>query len=187
MPRRRKTSLLDLAAKLPWKLSLTLAPISYLVLHTFAQRKPPTATRLDQMGEVVGGSMLSTLSGIGQYLVPMILLAGAAISYLQARKRSQRFELTAQFGQRSALLNMTWQDFEGLVAEHFKRKGFAVTVRCGRRRGCRTAQGPGAIAGAMQTMARHLGGRRSGAPAVWRDGGQRRGQRLRRHVRGLHA
>lgn len=134
MARRRKSGLdqaLELAAKLPWKVSVALAPVSYVVLHSFAGLKPPTATSLDQMGSVVAGSMVSTFCAIGQYVVPLILWAGALASFLEARKRSNRFELTAEHGQRSALLNMTWQDFEGLVAEHFKRKGFDVTVNGG--------------------------------------------------------
>lgn len=134
MARRRQSGLdqaIEVAAMLPWKVSVALAPTAYLVLHLFAARKPPVATSLDQMGDVVASSMISTLCSIGQYLVPAILLIGAIVSFLEARKRSNRFELTVERGQRCALLNMTWQDFEGLVAEHFKRKGFNVTVNGG--------------------------------------------------------
>lgn len=134
MARRRKSGLdqaLDLAAKLPWKVSVALAPVFYVLLHIFAGRKPPTATSLDQMGNVVAGSMIATFCAIGQYVVPLILLIGAAVSYLKARKRRDRFELTAEHGQRSALLNMTWREFEELVAEYFGRKGFTVIVNDG--------------------------------------------------------
>lgn len=131
MARRRKSGLdqaIEVAAMLPWKVSAALAPIAYLVLHVFAGRKPPVATSLDQMGGVVASSMLSTFCSIGQYLVPVILLIGAVVSFLEARKRRGRFQRTADIGQRSALLNMSWQDFEGLVAEYFKRKGFDVAI-----------------------------------------------------------
>lgn len=90
MAQRRKSNLdqaFDLAAKLPWKVSVALAPVSYVLLHIFAERKPPTATSLDQMGNVVAGSMIATFCAIGQYVVPLILLIGAAVSYLKARKR----------------------------------------------------------------------------------------------------
>lgn len=134
MARRQKKGLdqvIEVAVKLPWKLSVALAPISYLLLHIFAGLKPPAATSLDQMGDVVASSMISTFCAIGQYLVPLILLTGAVVSFLEARKRSNRFQLTVEHGQRSALLNMTWQDFESLVAEHFKRKGFDINVNGG--------------------------------------------------------
>jgi restriction system protein len=134
MARRRKSGI-DLAfqpaAKLPWKVSVVLAPVSYGVLHIFATLKPPAASSLDQMDKVVIGSVISTLCAIGQYVLPAILLTGAVVSFLEARKHSHRFELTAERGQRSALLGMTWQDFEGTVAEHFKRKGFGVVIKGG--------------------------------------------------------
>lgn len=79
MARRRKSGLdqaLDLAAKLPWKVSVALAPASYVLLHIFAERKPPTATSLDQMDNVVAGSMIATF--ISSHPFSPALFSGAA-------------------------------------------------------------------------------------------------------------
>lgn len=131
MSRRKRTSpaedVLDLVALLPWWAGVALALLSYLLLHGVATQPLPAApTEVGQMGTFVTKSMWRTLATFGQYLLPALCLAGAAVS---AWRRSVRTKLVADVAQSkssNALDGMTWQQFEMLVAEGFRMQGYRV-------------------------------------------------------------
>jgi restriction system protein len=62
----------------------------------------------------------------GQYILPLICLAGAAISAVRQRRRRQLFETTSSSSSADALQNMPWREFETLVGEGFRRRGYGV-------------------------------------------------------------
>jgi len=131
MSRRKRTSpaedVMDLVALLPWWAGVALALMSYLLLHGVATQALPAApTEVGQMGTFVTKSIWRTLATLGQYLLPVLCLAGAAVS---AWRRSVRTKLMADVGQSKssdALDGMTWQQFEMLVAEGFRMQGYRV-------------------------------------------------------------
>jgi restriction system protein len=67
------------------------------------------------------------LAFYGQFLVPPLLVVGALISFLRRRKRSGLIGNVAGDGNGNALLRLNWQDFELMVGEAFRMKGFSVS------------------------------------------------------------
>lgn len=90
MARRRSSAVEDLyglAAVLPWWVGSGLAVIAYVFLHRHATSEVPMTVVPGQIGQMVVGQMTRTLAIYGQYIVPLILLAGALASFLGRRKR----------------------------------------------------------------------------------------------------
>ncbi|NDP48655.1 MAG: restriction endonuclease [Sulfuriferula multivorans] len=123
----RFENLLALISKLPWWAGAMLALAAYLMLHSMAS---PEVTAGSQPG-ILGGAdspiLLNSLAMLGQYLVPAFFLLGAVVS-VYGRYRSEinpgGVATRAEWG---ALNAMTWRQFETLVGESFRRKGYSVT------------------------------------------------------------
>lgn len=117
----------DLSSRLPWWLALLLALLSYLLLHFYAGRTEPPPTQLGGFGSYAGRQLYRGIALYLQYLIPAVLIIGAIVSAVRRAQQRKRFDETRSRGTRSALLDMSWQEFEGLVAEHFRRQGYVVT------------------------------------------------------------
>ncbi len=131
MTRRRKTSpaedLLALVALLPWWVGVILAIASYWLLHLWAAQPVTATAQPGQVGTLVTQTLWRTLASVGQYILPLICLAGAGVS---AWRRNERKRLVADVGQsRTAdvLDGMSWHQFEKLVGEGFRLQGYRVT------------------------------------------------------------
>ena len=130
MARRRKSStaedLMDLVALLPWWAGVALALASYGVLHAIATRPLPAAQSAQQIGQLAATAIWQGLATGGQYLLPMICLFGAVMSAVRRRQRRVLFDTTSASSSAEALQDMSWQQFELLVGEGFRRRGYAV-------------------------------------------------------------
>lgn len=128
-PRRKQNLIADvveLAARMPWWLSLLLAAVLYFVLHAFAARPVPAAGQPGQIGSASAIAAAHAIAGVLQYVLPSALAAGAAASIWRRRQRSQLAAEVAATTQAGALDGITWQQFEQLVSEHFRQQGFTV-------------------------------------------------------------
>lgn len=127
MPRRGKSSpaedLIDLVALMPWWAGVVLAVASYLVLHAVASAPPPTPAPGVSMG---WRSLGRALALAGQYIAPLICLLGALLSFLRRRKREGLHENVRRSNSADALERMSWREFELLVGESFRQRGYAV-------------------------------------------------------------
>lgn len=130
MPRRKKTSpvedLLFFIALLPWWAGVGLAVISYAILHALAAPAATHPAQAGQMGHYAAQLLGRTLAYYGQFILPILCLAGAAIS---AWRRRQRRALVATVTQNPAadmLDNLSWREFEQLVGEGFRLQGYQV-------------------------------------------------------------
>ena len=127
---RKKSSpgedLMRLVAMLPWWVGVALAVVSYFVLHGLAVPTPPAALLPGQAGAVVVRVMGTALANIGQYLVPVLCLAGAGLSSWRRRHRQTLVANVVQAKSADALDGMSWQEFEMLVGEAFRLQGFSV-------------------------------------------------------------
>lgn len=130
MGRRRNSGILDdvyeIAAGLPWWVGTTLAIVVYGVLHWYAARDVPTNVAPGQFGQVLAVHMLKSAASIGQYFVPLVLLAGSAMSYIGRRKREGLVQAVGNGKSINVLHDMNWRDFEMLVGEGFRMRGFSV-------------------------------------------------------------
>lgn len=132
MPRRRKTSpledLIELAAMLPWWLGLALALVAYLLLHSYATSPVPAAKDLHQFGEQASGMVIRGFATVGQYIVPFAFALGAIGSFVGRSKRKKLVADVANARESGRTVDgISWREFEQLVGEVFRRKGFSVT------------------------------------------------------------
>jgi restriction system protein len=136
MTRSRQSSafndLLDIASKLPWKVSLGVAAISLLGLHLLAAAvvPTPTVTTLADLRGVVIHQGIHVIAFLLQFVVPPAFLIGATVSYFKRSQSIRLFEDT-RTAQGPAVASLTWQQFESLVAEGFRQRGFQVTEKGG--------------------------------------------------------
>ncbi len=78
------------------------------------------------MGAALGQTVFKAFAAVGQYFVPLICIAGALLSIWGRQKREKLFS-DASVGESVSVLNgMTWQEFEMLVGEAFRRGGYFV-------------------------------------------------------------
>lgn len=119
--------LIEIARKLPWWAGGVLAVAAYFLLHGLTGSEVTADAQPGRMGEFVSQSLVQTLASVGQYLLPLVFLVGAALS---AYGRHTRRGLHAEGAARpaaGAFSDMSRQQFEALVGEAFRHKGYSVT------------------------------------------------------------
>tara|TARA_B100001059_G_scaffold53555_1_gene47823 strand:- start:66628 stop:67512 length:885 start_codon:yes stop_codon:yes gene_type:complete len=130
MGSRRKSSLIEdlygIASFLPWWLSISMAIGFYFYLDSLAAMpvidpQKPTAH--------VTGSLVYYCAYWGRYLLPVIFVFGAVTSLKAKAKRvsllnNVRYDSAPQQG---ALAAISWREFEMLVGQFFREKGYKVT------------------------------------------------------------
>lgn len=123
--------LLSVASTLPWKVSLVLAAVSYFGFHYLAGMpiSPPGTTT--DLANSTGRQLVRVISLFLQFIVPFVFVLGAFLSSLQSRRQAKLHAQVAAGGDRAALESISWEDFEILTAEVFRRKGFNVQHRGG--------------------------------------------------------
>ena len=124
------SDLLNVAARLPWKVSVALAPVSFVVLHVIAAMSVQTGSIADlsQMGPVVVRGYVHTFATILQFIFPVAFLLGAAASFVKGSRSTDLYE-GVRGGARVA--SLSWREFEALVGEGFRGRGFKVSQRGG--------------------------------------------------------
>jgi restriction system protein len=130
MGRKKKSSpaedLLDLVSMLPWWGGVALAITSYFVLHALAAPVPTTPAQPGQIGQLVTQMLWQSLAYYGQFILPVLCLAGAAISAVKRQQRHTLIANVAEGGAADALTGITWHEFEILVGEAFRLQGYQV-------------------------------------------------------------
>lgn len=123
-------NIVDVVARMPWWTGVALALVSYLALHQIAAMEitvPAGAVATAALSGLLRGMAMSL-----QYVFPMVFFAGAAVSvWSRYRERKNYADVAAERGQ-DALEMLSWREFENLVGEFFRRKGFSVEQRGGR-------------------------------------------------------
>lgn len=131
MARRKNQSLfedlIDVVALLPWWFGVGVAIISYFWLHRIAEAPIVVSAQPGQIPVSMLPAMYKGLATAGQFVLPMICIAGAVLSILGRRKRSQLFSNVRASQTVAALNDMSWQEFELVVGEAFRSKGYAVS------------------------------------------------------------
>lgn len=131
---RRKSSTfedaVDLVAMLPWWAGVVIAVVSHLLLRGVANSPADNPAAIGHMGLFVATNLYRTFATIGQYLIPFMALLGAFASFLGRRKRQglvAKAQAHSGGGNAGDALNgMSWQEFEQLVGEAFRRQGYTV-------------------------------------------------------------
>ena len=130
MARKRKTSplddMLDLVSMLPWWAGVAIAVVGYVVLHRMATVQI-TAVQPGQVGNIMTQSVVAGLATAGQYIVPLVGLVGAVMSFFRRRQRTALVTDVAQAKNANVLDGMSWREFEILVGEAYRLQGYHVT------------------------------------------------------------
>jgi restriction system protein len=121
MARRRKESGLDVIASMPWPAGIVLGVVAFWTIRYglgiyFSSFGGPV---LQPLGQLLSGGMYTPLA----WLALAACWIGAAASFLKSRQR--RALLDTQTGLDS-IAAMSWRDFEQLVGEAFRRRGYQV-------------------------------------------------------------
>jgi len=135
MARKKKQSpledIVEITAMLPWWVGVLLALVAYLVLHHYATAEVAADVSGAKLGANVVGQIGKTLAMFGQYLLPLAFIVGAGLSVYGRQQRKALFTDVQTSSSVSALNDMSWQEFELLVGEAFRRKGYAVAENGG--------------------------------------------------------
>ncbi|SFC12258.1 restriction system protein [Pseudomonas citronellolis] len=136
MARRRRTSLIEdlieIASRLPRWVSLLIALGSWLVLHPIANSQPEVPKDLHQMGQSVVGQLIRTFAFFGQFVLPAVFVIGAIGSVLaRAERKKLHANVTNARESGKTIEGISWREFELLVGETFRRKGFTVIEKGG--------------------------------------------------------
>ena len=130
MARRKKTNpaedMIDLVALLPWYVGVVLAVAGYLVLHRLAIAPVTTFLKPGDVSAAMTGAVWRGLAGLGQYVLPAICLAGAAVSAWRRRTRHALVDNVTRSDAPGMLNNISWREFEMLVGEGFRLQGYSV-------------------------------------------------------------
>lgn len=128
MAKRKSSPLEDfveLVAVLPWWVGILVALVLYVVLSNYAAQPAPPLTVAPGDVPNITPRILMVLAGVLQYVIPLLALIGALLSLLKHSKRTNLIEAAAAGGQ-NVLDGISWQEFELLVGEAFRRKGYTL-------------------------------------------------------------
>lgn len=130
MPRRRKAgpaeNLIDLVALMPWYAGVILAIASYILLRHIAAA-PLVALKPGDVSGAMAGALWRGLASAGQYILPLICIAGSAVSIWRRGKRRSLMDSATRSDSAGGLDGMSWREFEMLVGEGFRLQGYTVS------------------------------------------------------------
>jgi restriction system protein len=129
MSRRRRTSpaedLIDLVALLSWYVGVVLAIVGYILLGQIAAA-PLVALKPGDVSGAMIGAVWRGLASAGQYILPLICIAGTAVSVWRRHTRRSLVDSATRSDAAGGLDGMSWREFEILVGEGFRLQGYAV-------------------------------------------------------------
>ncbi len=130
MAGRRKNlieDIVELTTQLPWWAGVVAALLSWGLLHVLLSTPPLSFPGDDEILPLLRGVTM-----VLQYLLPAVFLCAAALSAWLRYKQYKNYADVAGERGHVALELLTWREFEHLVGEFFRRKGFSVEPRGGR-------------------------------------------------------
>ena len=116
-----------IVSKFPWQVGCLLAVVTFVALHLVAGMEIEKATDLHQLGSVAAQHIWQTMAKFFQYIFPVVFVIGAGISFFKGKKSGKLYTRVEQSSDAGALFDMSWQEFEMLVEEYFRRRGYSTT------------------------------------------------------------
>lgn len=91
--------LLAVCAKLPWTVNVGAAVVSFFAFHALAGMDVGTVFSTQEIGTVAAKKMIQMVGLIGQFVVPIACLVGAAVGYLNQLQRPDGSTIATTRGQ----------------------------------------------------------------------------------------
>ncbi len=118
--------LVELVALFPWWVGVALAGVSHVGLSVLAFE--PSVSK---GAGVPMPTILAMVADALRWILPLVFIGGALASAI-GRARRAKLLATARANGRAAVTGMSWREFELLVGEAFRRKGYVVAETGGR-------------------------------------------------------
>ena len=119
--------LLELAAVLPWWLDLGLAAGSLFALRAVEHSHRPVAvTTAGDVGQTLTRTLIYGFAVAGKWVLPVVFVLGAVLSAKNRHRRQRILSNASGNDAASFVARMAWTDFEVLIGEAFRRKGYQV-------------------------------------------------------------
>lgn len=136
MARQRNQSviadLIGLTSAFPWWVGAGLALVSFVGLRVFSDGAQVTEFKPGYVGATALMAAARNLARMGQYVVPLLFIIGAALSVLSSKKKAKLLQDATGSKGAAAIAGMGWREFEILIGEGFRRSGYSVTDRGGK-------------------------------------------------------
>lgn len=123
-------NMIDVVARLPWWSGVAMAFVSYLVFHQIAAMAINVSA--DTMTTATFGGLVQGMATVLQYVFPLVFCTVSAISVWSRYQLRRNYANVAAERGLDALDMLSWREFELLVGEFFRRKGFSVEHHGGR-------------------------------------------------------
>lgn len=144
MSRKKQSPLedfIDVVSLLPWWAGLLLGLISFVLLHHFAGTEIKPMRDTSQMSNQITGQLFVTFAKFGQFIMPFCFVVGALLSAIKQKKREKLFSSVENYQHYEKSIhnrtivdpikNMSWQEFEMLISEFFRKQGYSVAENNG--------------------------------------------------------
>lgn len=126
--------LVTVLSKQHWMFNLVAAVASYFVLNSISMGG--SGGMLAVPGSNPIAAVFSTISSILKYILPVIFIVAGISSFIRQLKRQQLLRGVRKSNDLSrALSALSWQDFEHLVGQMFRERGYSVVEGRGQKDG----------------------------------------------------
>lgn len=120
------SDILGLVSTLPWPGGVVLSAVTFILCRMAADR---TAVSVEAEGAAALGqttihALYGTITRIGEWVLPPLMLVGAGASWWKRRRRMRLLDRAKEDPR--DLESLSWRDFERLVGEAFRRQGYSV-------------------------------------------------------------
>lgn len=119
--------LVKVASLIPWWLTLPVA----LLLFYFVPYGTPVDIHIQEPSDAITAMLSIFLKAFLKYLVPMALVFGAILSVFTSLKSGHLFKSIQKNGAHQTVQDLSWQDFEFLLSEWFKKQGYSTELTGG--------------------------------------------------------
>lgn len=113
-------------ARLPWWACLLVGLVGYMVCASVAQ-SPSPAIQAGNLGQGITAAWMKGLASAGQYIFPIIGVAAGFVSFFRNREGRALVGQVKTAPSNNTLNGLSWQQFERLVAQAFRQRGYTVT------------------------------------------------------------
>jgi restriction system protein len=123
--RRLAEDLFEIGFRLSWRTCVVAAAAAGLGLHFLAAAltTPASAATTATLGAFAVRNLIGTIARLLQFVVPLALLVAALASCLRRSQATTLFRRARTDGL-EAVARMSWGQFERLIGEAFRRRGF---------------------------------------------------------------